>query len=150
MGSLGVVQWIIVLAILWGIFSLLRSIFGAGSAQMTCLTCGVTGKTKTRTPGSILIEIVLWLCFLVPGLIYSLWRHSARKQVCGSCGATTLVPQGSPAAARQRAPLPAPEAAAAPSSVATELTKLVELRDKGVLTEAEFAVQKAKLLGGAS
>ena len=47
------------------------------------------------------------------------------------------------------APPPAPPApAAAPQDdlVAT-LTKLGELHDKGVLTDEEFAAQKAKLLG---
>lgn len=35
----------------------------------------------------------------------------------------------------------------APSfSIANELVKLAELRDKGVLSEAEFQQQKAKLL----
>jgi hypothetical protein len=33
------------------------------------------------------------------------------------------------------------------SSVADELTKLAQLRDAGVLTDQEFAAQKAKLLG---
>lgn len=33
------------------------------------------------------------------------------------------------------------------SSVADELTKLVQLRDQGILTGDEFAAQKAKLLG---
>jgi hypothetical protein len=33
-------------------------------------------------------------------------------------------------------------------SVAAELAQLAELRDAGVLTEDEFAAQKAKLLGG--
>jgi hypothetical protein len=37
------------------------------------------------------------------------------------------------------------EVAAAPSA-ATELAALAELRDRGVLTEDEFAAQKAKLL----
>ncbi|WP_157973569.1 SHOCT domain-containing protein [Tropicimonas sp. IMCC34043] len=32
-------------------------------------------------------------------------------------------------------------------STADELTKLAELREKGVITEAEFAAQKSKLLG---
>jgi len=44
----------------------------------------------------------------------------------------------------------APVASAAPAptiSVADELAKLAQLRDSGVLTEAEFATQKAKLLG---
>jgi len=33
-------------------------------------------------------------------------------------------------------------------SVADELAKLANLRDKGVITDAEFAAQKARLLGG--
>ena len=37
--------------------------------------------------------------------------------------------------------------ARAPSSLADELLKLASLRDQGVLTEDEFAAQKAKLLG---
>ncbi|MEA2000696.1 MAG: SHOCT domain-containing protein [Actinomycetota bacterium] len=36
---------------------------------------------------------------------------------------------------------------AAGSSPAAELAKLAELRDSGALTEAEFAAQKAKVLG---
>ncbi len=35
----------------------------------------------------------------------------------------------------------------APSGSADELVKLAQLRDSGVLTEAEFAAQKAKILG---
>ena len=34
------------------------------------------------------------------------------------------------------------------SSRADELTKLAKLRDEGVLTSAEFAAEKEKLLGG--
>lgn len=36
--------------------------------------------------------------------------------------------------------------AAAPSGDADEITKLAELRDKGVITETEFTQQKAKIL----
>ena len=39
-----------------------------------------------------------------------------------------------------------PEAATAPASAADELAKLAALRDQGVLTDAEFATQKARLL----
>jgi hypothetical protein len=38
-------------------------------------------------------------------------------------------------------------ASASASSAAGELTKLADLRDHGVLTDAEFQTQKAKLLG---
>src|SRR5437899_1274947 len=40
-----------------------------------------------------------------------------------------------------------PAAQAAPS-VATELQRLADLRDRGVLTEEEFQAQKRKMLGG--
>ena len=45
---------------------------------------------------------------------------------------------------------PAPVAAPAPSGddMLEQLTKLGELRDKGILTEAEFEAQKGKLLYG--
>lgn len=59
------------------------------------------------------------------------------------------------AAAAATAAAAAPVAAAAPAPatpdpsnlIADELTKLASLRDSGVLTDAEFAAQKAKLLG---
>jgi hypothetical protein len=44
-------------------------------------------------------------------------------------------------------PPAAPAAAAAAPSVIDQLTQLASLRDAGVLTEAEFNAQKAKLLG---
>ena len=45
----------------------------------------------------------------------------------------------------EQAPAPAP-AAAAPDPIA-QLKELAELKDQGVLTEEEFAAQKAKILG---
>jgi Short C-terminal domain len=41
----------------------------------------------------------------------------------------------------------APPQAAAPADPIAQLKELGELRDSGVLTEEEFAAQKAKLLG---
>ena len=65
-------------------------------ATMLCSQCGTAGDTKTQTKGSILIEIVLWCCFLIPGLIYSVWRLSSRGTVCGACGGASLIPANSP------------------------------------------------------
>ena len=67
-----------------------------------CMTCGIDAKPKTVTKGSIAIELILWLCFLVPGLIYSIWRLTTRGAVCSGCGGTTLVPMDSPAALMHR------------------------------------------------
>ena len=43
---------------------------------------------------------------------------------------------------------PQPPAAAAPVDVADQLRKLAGLRDEGILSDEEFAAQKARLLGG--
>jgi hypothetical protein len=49
----------------------------------------------------------------------------------------------------QAAPAPAPAAPAAPAAKSTidQLKELGELKSQGVITEEEFAAQKAKLLG---
>lgn len=47
----------------------------------------------------------------------------------------------------QQAPAPAPAPAAPAADPIAQLKELGELRDSGVLTEAEFAAQKAKILG---
>lgn len=48
---------------------------------------------------------------------------------------------------QEGAPSQAPAQAAAPADPVAQLKELAELRDSGVLTEEEFAAQKAKLLG---
>jgi len=50
-----------------------------------CLLCGWTGKPKKHTRGSFWLELVLWLMFLWPGMIYSVWRLTTRAEVCGNC-----------------------------------------------------------------
>lgn len=47
---------------------------------------------------------------------------------------------------RANAPSPVPPEEA-PVNVADELTKLADLRDRGILTDQEFSAQKVKLLG---
>lgn len=64
--------------------------------EMVCKNCGTVGEPERVTKGSLLIEIVLWCAFLVPGLIYSLWRLGSRHDACQACGSTELVPLSSP------------------------------------------------------
>lgn len=66
-----------------------------------CPSCGDTNSGKNQTRGSIFIELVLWLCFLLPGLIYSIWRLSSRQQVCRVCGNPGLIPTNSPRAKKE-------------------------------------------------
>lgn len=65
-----------------------------------CLHCGFVGRPATITGGNIGTEIVLWLFFLLPGVIYSIWRLSSRHQACPKCEARNMVPVDSPAALR--------------------------------------------------
>jgi hypothetical protein len=70
--------------------------------SFTCKHCGTTAPAKVGTRGSMGIELILWLCFLVPGLVYSLWRMSSRYWQCPACGGDQLVPPDSPEGKRIR------------------------------------------------
>lgn len=80
----------------------------AGPGAMFCPNCGHAGGSTSKTRGSILIEIVLWLCFIIPGLIYSIWRLTTRHKACPSCGAPNMIPANSPMAQRLRGSLTPP------------------------------------------
>lgn len=64
--------------------------------DFVCLNCGTVGKPKTKVKGNLLIEIALWLLFLIPGIIYSLWRSGKAYKSCRACGSESLVPLDSP------------------------------------------------------
>ena len=66
------------------------------AAQLVCTSCGTLGKPRTVTPGSFLIEVLLWCFLIVPGLCYTLWRHSAKHKACPTCGGRAMVPTSSP------------------------------------------------------
>lgn len=80
-----------------------REVTGPGGkalpdGAMFCAACGHAGAPEANTPGSIWIEVVLWCFFLIPGLVYSIWRHSKRHPACAKCGAASLIPTDSPVA----------------------------------------------------
>lgn len=108
MNSLSIGHFIIAAIAAVVIYGAIKAFLGGyHGAALFCTTCGHEGKTRTVTRGSIAIEIVLWLCLLVPGLIYSIWRLSSKTEACSSCGATTLVPATSPVAVKMRKDLAA-------------------------------------------
>jgi hypothetical protein len=72
-----------------------------------CMTCGLDSIPKTVTKGSIGIEVILWLCFLIPGVLYSIWRLTTKTEACTGCGGTTLIPCDSPAAVAHKKQLQA-------------------------------------------
>lgn len=77
------------------VVSVVRSMLQKGKEGI-CTNCGFRARGKMHTRGSFAIEVVLWLAFIIPGLIYSLWRLSTRKEVCASCGQATVIPLASP------------------------------------------------------
>lgn len=91
-------QMILLAFLLWVGWKMLKGFDKSDGKALFCTTCGHQGETKTQTKGSLAIEIVLWLCFIIPGIIYTIWRHSSRQGVCASCGGTALVPPDSPIA----------------------------------------------------
>jgi hypothetical protein len=68
------------------------------SDELVCTACGHVGSSKTITKGHFALEVVLWLCFLVPGFIYSVWRHTSRYEACPICGNQNLLPKTAPMA----------------------------------------------------
>ena|SRR5215469_4320141 len=68
------------------------------------------------------------------------------RSEAGASQGSAVPPQGPPAAAVQTAPGPPP--APSSTSVIDQLERLGQLRAGGVLTDAEFEVQKARILAG--
>lgn len=67
----------------------------AKQVQMSvCMACNFIGKPKPKGSGGI--EFVLWIFYLVPGLIYHLWRHSGGNK-CPECG-NAMIPAHTPKA----------------------------------------------------
>jgi hypothetical protein len=71
-------------------------------------------------------------------------RRQARR--FGAEDVATAAPAAEEAAQEQPAAVPAPRAASSAADTLSELKSLGELKAQGVLTDDEFAAQKAKIL----
>ena len=65
---------------------------------MFCTDCHALAVPEQHTPGDGTIEVILWLWLIVPGLIYSIWRHSAAHSRCARCKSRNVIPEDSPRA----------------------------------------------------
>lgn len=61
-----------------------------------CTSCGFSGRPQRKAKGSFLIEIVLWLFFILPGIVYSAWRLTSNYSVCPKCENATMIPTDTP------------------------------------------------------
>lgn len=95
MGSFSVFHWIIFIFLLFVAYIVFINNPGKGTISaiggMICPNCGTRGEPKTITKGNLAIELILWLCFLIPGLIYSIWRMTSKVQGCPSCGQPDMI-----------------------------------------------------------
>ncbi|NLW30307.1 MAG: hypothetical protein GXY77_02495 [Fibrobacter sp.] len=76
----------------------IKSSIKARTTEYYCTDCGYTGRTKRRYQGDGFIELILWLSFIIPGLIYSIWRSSKLLAICPVCNNHNTIPADSPAA----------------------------------------------------
>lgn len=54
--------------------------------QWKCTTCELVGfKPKLERKGNWAIEILLYCMYIIPGVIYSVWRRSNRAALCPRC-----------------------------------------------------------------
>lgn len=94
--------------------------------EKICSTCGHCGSGDTA--GSFWIELLLWLCFGLPGLIYTIWRLTTRGRSCAKCDSATLIPADTPRgrellAQYTKGPSPETQAATARKIAASQPTQ---------------------------
>lgn len=61
-----------------------------------CKDCGHVGEPVVITKGQFWVEVAMWLLFILPGVVYSVWRLASRVDGCASCGSQNLIPIDSP------------------------------------------------------
>ena len=71
---------------------------GEMAEPMLCTQCGTVAAPRRVTPGSGWITLVLLCFFIVPGLIYWIWRHTSTYAACANCGSKNVIPHASPVA----------------------------------------------------
>lgn len=81
-----------------------------GARGFICRDCGHVGDPTYATRGTFCLEAALWLCFIVPGLLYSVWRLASRSERrCRKCGNVSLIPTDSPVGKQLLEAHPPPE-----------------------------------------
>lgn len=61
-----------------------------------CANCGSVCRPVRLTKGHFGMELILWLTFLIPGFLYSIWRLTTRYWACPHCRVPDPVPLNTP------------------------------------------------------
>lgn len=96
-GSIGLPELVTLIFLAAVTWSILRG-RSMSAKDRYCQHCGAIGPARKHTKGSFVLEVVLWFCLLIPGIIYSVWRLTSREWVCGTCGVPNTIPIDSPIA----------------------------------------------------
>lgn len=64
------------------------------AARYYCTNCKVYAPYANNR-GNGWIEVVLYICYIIPGVIYSIWRRRGNSKVCATCKQTSLVSSAS-------------------------------------------------------
>ncbi len=61
------------------------------SRKYVCMECGCQHDPIDAKRGLLVIEIFMWLLYILPGVIYSIWRRVRTQQVCSKCRNPSVV-----------------------------------------------------------
>ena len=59
--------------------------------KYVCMECGCQRDPINANRGLLVIEIFMWLLYILPGVIYSIWRRVRKQQVCPNCRNPSVV-----------------------------------------------------------
>lgn len=59
--------------------------------KYVCMECGCQRDPVDAKRGLLVIEICMWLLYILPGVIYSIWRRVRKYQVCPQCRNPSVV-----------------------------------------------------------
>lgn len=76
-----------------------------------------------------------------------MFNRSARRGMIAGAAVSSSRAKKQAAAQQAQAPAPQPAPAASTNEAIEQIKKLAELKDQGILTDAEFEAKKKKLLG---
>jgi uncharacterized membrane protein YqaE (UPF0057 family) len=60
--------------------------------KIVCTSCLYVGYPMQSGKGNIIIEIILYCCGILPGIVYTLWRISSKQKVCPQCKLPNIIP----------------------------------------------------------
>lgn len=65
-------------------------------ANLICTLCGYAGEANKKARGNGFIEFILWWFFLIPGIVYSIWRRNNKENICPRCQNKAMIPMDTP------------------------------------------------------